>query len=296
MKKMEIPKFTFVGDRGFYSEHNLKLLSEEGYKFTIPVPSHVGWQKKMIALHRSSLVHPDHLIEDNGSIMYGKTVCESTVYGRTWYHIYFDPGRKDKVIASFMQKMRILKDELENGCKPVESHKALYDRYFIVKETPVRGRRVSYNDEAIQEFINSDSCYWVLISTAAKTASAALEQYRERNGVELYFDDEKNLLDLRRLKNHNEQTVKGKVFVTFVSLIILAQLRKMVGKVEKKKRNYWSEQDMLRKVETYAGIHFEGKYKDVYTTPTLAQRLVFDIFEIPYAFKGKDSNTNSKVE
>jgi hypothetical protein len=115
----------------------LMLRSDKGYKFTIPVPSHVGWQKKMIALHRSSLVHPDHLIEDNenGNIMYGKTVCESTDYGRTWYHIYFDPAGKNKAIASFMQKMRMLKDELEDGCKPVESHKALYDRYFIVKET-----------------------------------------------------------------------------------------------------------------------------------------------------------------
>lgn len=81
---------------------------------------------------------------------------------------------------------------------------SLYDRYFIIKDTPVRGRRVSYNDEAIQEFINNDSCYWVLLSTTAKTASMALEQYRERNGVELYFDDEKNLLDMRHLKNHRE--------------------------------------------------------------------------------------------
>jgi transposase len=134
----------------------------------------------------------------------------------------------------------------------------------------------------------------VLISTSAKTAAQALEEYRERNGVELYFDDEKNLLDLRRLKNHNEQTIKGKIFVTFVSLIILARLRKMVDQVDKKKRKYWSEHDMLRKVETYAKVHFEGKYKDVYTTPTSAQRLVFDIFGVPYTFKGKVSTSESE--
>lgn len=61
-----------------------------------------------------------------------------------------------------------------------------------------------------REFIDSDSCYWVLASASAKTASDALAQYRERNGVELYFDDEKNLPDLKRLKNHNDQTVTGK--------------------------------------------------------------------------------------
>jgi transposase len=288
MKKMEVPKFTFVGDRGFCSEHNLGLLSANGYKFTIPVPSNVGWQKKLIAEHRDTLVHPDHLIEENGSIIYGKTVYEITNHGRTWHHIYFDPTGKDKVIAPFMQKIRGLKDELEAG-KPVESHKKLYDQYFIVKETPVRGDKVNYNDEAIREFINSDSCYRVLISTSAKTASEALKQYRERNGVELYFDDEKNLLDLRRLKNHNDQTIRGKVFVTFVSLIILAHLRKTVDAVDKKKRKYWSEHDMLRKVETYAAIRFKGKYKDVYSTPTQAQRLIFDIFQIPYTFKGENS-------
>ena len=292
MKKMEVPKFTFVGDRGFYSEHNLNLLSANGYKFTIPVPSNVGWQKALIAEHRDTLVRPDRLIEENGIIIYGKTVYKTTNHGRTWHHIYFDPARKDKVIASFMQKIRGLKDELEAG-DLIESHKNLYDRYFIVKETPVRGRKVNYNDEAIQEFINSDSCYWVLISTSAKTASEALKQYRERNGVELYFDDEKNLLDLRRLKNHNDQTIRGKVFVTFVSLIILAHLRKTVDAVDKKKRKYWSEHDILRKVETYAAIRFEGKYKDVYSTPTASQRLIFDIFHIPYAFKGED-NSKSK--
>jgi transposase len=295
MKKMDVPRFTFVGDRGFYSEYNLELLSHGGYKFTIPVPSNVGWQKKLIAEHRDTLVRPGNLIEENGSIMYGKTIYKTTtVHGRTWYHVYFDPARKDKVIASFMQKLKALKDELEDDKNLVESHGAMYDRYFIVKNTPVRGRSVNYNDEAIQEYINSDSCYWVLISTSAKTAAQALEQYRERNGVELYFDDEKNLLDLRRLKNHNEQTIKGKVFVTFVSLIILARLRKMVDQVDKKKRKYWSEHDMLRKVETYAKVHFEGKYKDVFTTPTSAQRLVFDIFGISYSFKGKDNTSVSE--
>jgi len=290
MKKMEVPRFTFVGDRGFYSDYNLELLSREGYKFTIPVPSNVAWQKKLIAEHRDTLVRPGNLIEDNGSIMYGKTIYKTTsAHGRTWYHLYFDPARKDKVIASFMQKLRGLKDELEADNKLVESHRSMYERYFIVKETPVRGRSVNYNDDAIQEFINSDSCYWVLISTSAKTAVQALEQYRERNGVELYFDDEKNLLDLRRLKNHNEQTIKGKIFVTFISLIILARLRKMVDQIDKKKRKHWSEQDMLRKVETYAKVHFEGKYKDVYSTPTSAQRLVFDLLGIPYTFKGKES-------
>ena len=236
----------------------------------------------MIAEYRNRLVRPENLIQENGCIMYGKSVYKTTAaHGRTWYHIYFDPARKEKVIASFMQKLRVLKEELEAN-KPVESHRTMYERYFIVRETPVRGRSVHYNDEAIQEFINNDSCYWILISTSAKKADEALKQYRKRNAVELYFDDEKNLLDLKRLKNHNDQTVKGKIFVTFVSLIILARLRRMVDQIDERKRKHWSAQEMLRKVETYARVHFEGKYKDVYSTPTASQKLIFDLLTVTY--------------
>nr|WP_294079259.1 hypothetical protein [Proteiniphilum sp. UBA5384] len=176
MKRMDIPKF--VDDRGFYSEHNLGILSSGGYKFTILVPSHIAWQKELIAEHRDSLMRPDHLLEENGSLIYGKTVYRKTDHSRRWHHIYFAPARKDKVIASFMQKLRGLKDELD-GEKPVESHKSLYDKYFIIKETTERGRKVIYNDEAIQEFINSDNYYWVLLSTSAKTAREGLEEYKD---------------------------------------------------------------------------------------------------------------------
>ncbi|MDD2513583.1 MAG: hypothetical protein PHS71_10095 [Proteiniphilum sp.] len=45
-----------------------------------------------------------------------------------------------------MQKLRALKDELEAD-KLVELHRAMYERYFTARETPVRGRSVNDNDE-----------------------------------------------------------------------------------------------------------------------------------------------------
>lgn len=42
----------------------------------------------------------DKVSGENGSLIYGKTD-----HGRTWHHIYFDPARKEKMIASFMQKL-----------------------------------------------------------------------------------------------------------------------------------------------------------------------------------------------
>lgn len=52
-----------------------------------------------------------------------------------------------------------------------------YNQYFVVKDTPTRSRKVTFNDDAIQEFIDSNSCYWVLISTSAKTWNNKINVY-----------------------------------------------------------------------------------------------------------------------
>lgn len=290
LSKLGAKKFTFFGDRGFYSDYNLSLIAKKGHRFTIPVPSTVGWQKKMIAEHKQSLLSPRNAIElEDGQLVYGKTVFKMTEYGRTWYHVFFDAARKSKVIDDFMRRLRRCKDELVDG-KLVERNKSMYETYFRVTETPKRGRVVEYNDQAINDFIENDSCYWVLMSTSEKDTRKALLAYRDRNDVEVSFDDVKNAEDMRRMRNHNEKTIKGKMFVVFIALILLTKLRMEVQKVEPKERHYWSERDFLEKVDTYTRIHFENKYKDVYTIPTAAQRDIFDFFNLEYCHKGHSIN------
>jgi hypothetical protein len=71
----------------------------------------------------------------------------------------------------------------------------------------------------------------------------------------------------------------------------------MVNAVEKKKRRYWSEHDMLRKVRNIRQGALRGENtRTVYTTPTSAQRLVFDIFGIHYTYKGKDGASVGQPE
>ena len=294
LSKLGVRRFTFFGDRGFYSDYNLRLISRRGHRFTVPVPSTVGWQKEMIAEHKASLLSPRNAIElEDGQLIYGKTIFRMTEYGRTWYHVFFDAARKTKVIDDFMRRLRRCKDELEDG-KTVERNKTMYETYFRVTDTPKRGRVVEYNDQAVNGFIENDSCYWVLMSTSQKDMRKALLEYRDRNDVEVGFDDVKNAEDMRRLRNHNERTIKGKMFVVFIALILLTKLRMEVRKVEPKDRHYWSERDFLEKVDTYTRIHFENKYKDVYTIPTAAQRDIFDFFKLEYCYKGKTVNAKKE--
>lgn len=296
LNKLNIKKFTFFGDRGFYSDYNLNLITKKGHKFTVPVPSSVGWQKSMIAENKSTMLSPRNVIEmEDGSIIYGKTIYKMTEYGRTYYHIYFDPTRKNKIVNDFMHRLQRCKCELEAN-DMYEKNKHMYEKYFVVKDTPKKGRVVEYNDQAIQDYIDNDSCYWILMSTAEKDTEKALTSYRTRNDVELGFDDVKNSMDLKRMRNHTEKTIKGKIFVTFIALILLTQLRETVKKIPLKERRYWSEHEFLEKVASYTKVHFEHKYKDVYSIPTASQRLVFDLLGLKYTYKGVTHNEHKATK
>lgn len=289
LDKYGVGRFTFVGDRGFFTADNLRNLTGHGVRFLVPIPSSARLGRELIAERRGGLVSPANVIRQETGVIYGETVYRMTEHGRTWFHVYFDPVRKDKVTAGFMEKLSACMDELVSGTV-CEAHRELYERYFVVKETPKRGRKVSYNDAALKEYLDNDSCYWVLMGTEKRTARQALAEYRERNGVELSFDDLKNLLDMNRLRNHSDATIRGKIFVNFIALVLLSSLRRTVDAIPAKDRKYWSETDMLDRVDTYSRIHFDGKYKDVFTTPTKTQRLVFDLLGIKYVYKGEPKN------
>ena len=53
-----------------------------------------------------------------------------------------------------------------------------------------------------------------------KTTAEILNIYRNRDVVEKSFDNLKNGIDMKRLHCQTYETVKGKVFVSFVALVI----------------------------------------------------------------------------
>jgi transposase len=288
LKKLEIPSSVIIGDRAFCSAENIAHLCENGHKFLIPMTSNVKWVRELIEKHRHEIQRPFTLMptDESNSIIYGLKKIRKTEQGRMWAHIYFDATRRERDIASLMIKLNQCKDELEAD-EPVKNHTSYYRRYFEVKETPKRGRRVILKEDEVQAFIEGQSGFWVLYSNAEKDPAAALSAYRQRNNIELLFDDMKNLVDCNRLRVHSEQVMLGRLFVNFVALIILTSLKERIKQIPGKDRKYWNYREFLDKVNTYSKVHYRGKYKDVYTVPTKAQRLIFDLFNIEYFWKGK---------
>lgn len=135
----------------------------------------------------------------------------------------------------------------------------------------------------------------MLLSTNEKDTAKALFQYRQRNNIELHFDDMKNLMDCNRLRVHSEEVMQDRIFINFLTMVVVNELKRVTASIPAKERNYWNHKMILHKVATYSRIHYRGKYKDVFSVPTKAQRIIFDLFDIKYEWKGKLVNDDGVV-
>ncbi len=77
-------------------------------------------------------------------------------------------------------------EELCSG-STVKEHQKDYERFFTVKETPKRGRKVEYNQEAI-DVCRKNSVGWLVLATNdVKDPVKALEIYRMKDTIEKHL-------------------------------------------------------------------------------------------------------------
>jgi transposase len=216
------------------------------------------------------------------------TVLAKMANKRIWQHIYYDTARRTEHILSFFGKLAKWEQELISGDEK-KANAWAYDQYFTVKTTPKRGRRVKRNQEAINTYKTDYAGYWVMITNCEKDAASALGAYRERALVESQFDDLKNELDMARLRTHNSDTMRGRVLVQFLALIITSQIRMTLKDAWDKRTEYpkdsrlsrqYSLSELMLRLGSYRKTRFSGRYGEVVSTPTKAQREIFTAFGI----------------
>jgi transposase len=151
----------------------------------------------------------------------GDTIREKR---RMYLHLYFNSQKAVDDELEFTKKIIMLNDELENG-NIVPEHKKLYEKYFEVKSTPVRGTKITARQEAMDE-AKKNYGYFALMSNELKDPAEALKTYRNKALVEKAFSNIKERLDCRRLAVSSELSLDGKLFVEFIALIYLSYNKK----------------------------------------------------------------------
>lgn len=267
-----------VMDRGFWTESNMSYLAENGVKCMIPVPSKLSWSKKLIKEMKARVYENSPYVDSDDEATYWYTVYDPRKEGRrAWAHLFYSPRLESDRKDSFMRKYHRCKQELMDGA-PIESHQRFYDEYFELS-TRGRGGRLHVKEKYHMDEIlaNENFGYWILYTDFEKDAVQALLTYRDRNFIEVGFDDMKGSTDGRRLRVHSTDAVYGRLFLQFCSQILRTELRTMTETFRKETRKYaTSPKDMLYRMRSLTKIRYKGRYKDQYVTLSKGQRLILE--------------------
>jgi transposase len=142
--------------------------------------------------------------------------------------------------------------------KPLEDYQKFYATYFTVKETPKRGRKITYNQEAIDAYKTGVAGFLVLLSNDIKDPIEALKTYRNKDVVEKAFDNLKNCLDSKRLRVHLQENMRGRLFIQFLALIFVSYIQKIMS--ENDLFRFGSLSNLLEELELMRMVKYEGHY------------------------------------
>ena len=231
-------KAKLVMDKGFFSVNNVNGLMKERFKFLMAVRTSLSIVRNGLDKVYEQFRTFEHYNEDHQ--LYSITVPGEWPYvqdrpykgdtleekRRVYIHLYYNIDRAAEEQKNFDRKLMGLKRELISG-KLNQEHEGLYKKYFVVKDTPVRGVQVSVNETAV---MNAKRYYgfFALLSNEKMDSITALEIYRNKDVAEKAFGDLKERLNMRRALVSSEQGLDGKLFVEFVALIYLSFLKKQM--------------------------------------------------------------------
>lgn len=278
-RKLEVGSLHYVLDKGFYSRKNVDELLEDKDHFTLSVPLNNLWVQQAIDDIHESIEGPDHLRMIDQDVFY----VQSRLYPwdgssrRCYLHLYYNAYIRAQAVERFSKELLSYKEELEAG-RTVLEHQEMYDAWFIITTTPVRGRKVQYNEEAVRRYIKRYAGFQALLTTHIKDPVRALQVYRDKDVVEKCFDDLKNSLDMKRLRMHSIKTVDGRLFVQFIALILMSALRKRMR--DSRLIEKYSVKELLLEMEPLTRIRYEGKYGTVLTEVTKPQREILTLLGI----------------
>lgn len=272
-KAMELKSLNYVMDKGFYSKKNVDELVASRSGFTLAVPLNNKWVQHAIDDIHDTIHGPEGYRKLDDEILY----VHSLLYPwgkdnrRCYLHLYYNARRRATAVDRFNEDLVRYKAELESG-KLERDHQESYDAFFVIKTTPKRGTKVSYNKEAVSQYINRYAGFQVLLSNGIKDPVKALQVYRDKDVVEKCFDDLKNQLDMKRLRMHRSEAVDGRLFIQFIALIFMSAMRKEMRQSDLIEQ--YTVRELLQEMETLTKVRYSGKYGHILTEVTKQQRQI----------------------
>ena len=267
----------YVMDKGFYSEKNIDTFYYRHLKFMVGVPFTASFAKDAVERYREDIRNHHNYCQIMDDELYAVTELMTWDNHRIYVHIYFDSYKAEIDSRKFDHKLLVCYNELISGNRN-KANESFYEKYFIIKETPVRGLQVAYDEEAISYHKKNRIGWFVLATNDIKDKVKALEIYRSKDAVEKNFDDLKNDLDMKRLRIHTQATMDGRIFIQFIALILTTRLKEIM-----REHNWFQNhnlQEVLEEMKSIREVSIKGKRKKLVTQLTGFQSEIVELYKL----------------
>ncbi len=279
VKALSSKPLSYVMDKGFYSKSNVDNLFATKSKFIISVPLSNKWLQHAIddVYTRVDDMNYYQRMDQEVLFVHTRLYPWGDEKRRCYLHLYYNVVTRANAVNKFHADLLGYKEELETG-RIIVAHQEVYDEFFIIKTTPKRGKVISYNSQAINQYIKRYAGFYAILTNSVKDPMKSLQIYRDKDAVEKCFDDLKNHIDMKRLRMHTSKTVHGRLFVQFIALIYMSALRKKLR--EAKLAKQFTVRELLREMDTITKITYSGKYRGIITELTKSQNKILDALKI----------------
>ena len=141
--------------------------------------------------------------------------------------------------------------------KYIKEHAFELKKFFIIRK--VKGFFVLRRDKERIERSIKQMGYVVMLSTRSMKAKEILLLYRNKDCVEKSFDNMKNELSSNRLRVHSRESMEGRLFISFLSLILYSFIHNIMR--EKNMVKKYTIEEVLYEIKKLKIIKLENKRK-----------------------------------
>lgn len=246
IKNLGYKDITFVCDRGYISEENIRQIREEGYSFVFMVKDNLVMKKDIVDEHGQDIRENfDCYYKDYD--VFAKTY-RVTIYDdmEVYHHLFYtsEISKEDRLF--FHDRIDRMEEELRGMIgKKIEQPKSqmekTYGRYFDLVFPDSQGSKLvlasfSRNIGKINSEYRKLSFYSI-ITDRELSIEEVMEQYKLRDRVEKSFLSIKTGMRLKSFGTHSDSTTESKVFVCFVASIMRSVLVDKTRKLRQEKKD-----------------------------------------------------------
>ena len=243
------------------------------------LPSGLKWAEKLIdkCVDRVRM-QTDYIELPENEILFART--EPYSWGedrrRCYVHIYYNPVKAAHDAEGLAMRLLRLKGMVERGERVDARDEEIVRRFIVVKETPKRGRKVTFNEKELGDFQRKYAGFFCVFSNKFRDAKDAIECYRKRDMVENSFDDLKNALDMNRIMVHTARRMDARLFVQFLALVFMNEIRRVTS--AERDLRHLSVREVLEEMETVSHITYSHRYGGIRTEMNRIQRRIAEAF------------------